>query len=44
LAASFEETWIIGASTARSPASGMRLPMPRRYAVSSIALTRLAVT
>ena len=43
-AASFDETVIIGPSDARSPASGARLPMPRRYATSSIAFTRLALT
>ena len=43
-AASFDETVIIGPSEARSPASGARFPMPRRYATSSIAFTRLALT
>jgi hypothetical protein len=43
-AASFDDSVIIGPSEARSAVSGMRLPMPRRYATSSIALTRLALT
>jgi hypothetical protein len=43
-AASFDETVIMGPSEARSAASGSRLPISRRYATSSMALTRLALT
>jgi hypothetical protein len=43
-AASFEELVIIGPSDARSAPSGMRLPIWRRYATSSMAFTKLALT